>query len=97
MQEVRLLFTAKAGGDARLQLLLLRVGRQQIAQRHAAVAEQAEMQIADGGDAQTVAAGAEILLVGHDQADFALIVRMAEHLRRAIAAVAQLALPALHD
>ena len=52
------------------------------------------MELADGGDAQAVAAGTEVFFIGHDQADFAFIIRMTKDLRRAIAALADLVDPA---
>ncbi len=85
---------AQRRGDALFQRHLLGVLLQQIAQVHPAVAKQTEVQLAHGGDAQAVAAGAEILLVGHDEADFARVVRVAKHLCRAVAAAAKLAYPA---
>ena len=52
------------------------------------------MQFADGGDAQTVAGGAEVFFVRHDEADLAGVVRMTKDLRRTIAALADLVDPA---
>lgn len=48
------------------------------------------MELANGGDTQAVAAGTEVFFIGHDQADFAFIIRMTKNLRRAIAALADL-------
>lgn len=68
---------------------------QQIAQGHSLLAEQAQVQIADGRDAQPVTAGAKVFFIRHDKPHLTLVVRVAEHLRRAVAAAACLALPAL--
>lgn len=69
---------------------LLRIVFQQIAEIHAAVAEQAKMELANGGDAQAVAAGAEVFLIGHDKPNLTFVIRVAEDLRRAVAALADL-------
>ncbi len=53
--------------DPRLQRVLLVIPLQQIPQLHPAVTKQAQVQLADGGDPQPVAAGAEVLAVGHDK------------------------------
>lgn len=74
---------------------LLRIVFQQIAEIHAAVAEQAKMELANGGDAQAVAAGAEVFLIGHDKPNLTFVIRVAEDLRRAVAALADLMDPAV--
>lgn len=76
--------------NACFKRLLLGIVCQQIAKIHAAVPEQAQVQLADGRDAQAVAAGAEVFLVRHDKPNFAFVIRMAEDLRRTVAALADL-------
>lgn len=66
-------FCASAPRNTCFKRVLLGVIFQQIAQIDA-IPEQAKMELADGGDAQAVAAGTEVFS-GHDQADFAFIIR----------------------
>ena len=73
---------------------LLPIIGHQVAQVDAAFAKQAQVQFADGGDAQTVAGGAEVFFVRHDEADLAGVVRMTKDLRRAVAALSDLVDPA---
>lgn len=80
--------------NACFKRVLLRIVFQQIAKIYAAVAEQAKMELANGGDAQAVAAGAEVFLIGHDKPYLTFVIRVAEDLRRAVAALADLVDPA---
>ncbi|MOA60509.1 hypothetical protein D3C78_1854110 [compost metagenome] len=66
MQEVGLLFGPQPALNAILQLFKLAVIRQQIAQVNALLTEQAQVQITDGGNPQSVAASTEIFFVRHD-------------------------------
>ncbi len=60
----------------------------------AAFAKQAQVQFANGRDAQPIAGGAEVFFIRHDEADLAGVVRVTKDLRRAIAALADLMDPA---
>lgn len=60
MQEMGLLFVRQRLGNTCFKRVLLGVIFQQIAQIDAAIPEQAKMELADGGDAQAVAAGTEV-------------------------------------
>ena len=97
MQEVGLFFVRQRFRNARFKRFLLSIVFQQIAQIYAAVAEQAEMELAHGGDAQTVTAAAEVFLIGHDKPNLTLVIRVAEDLRRAVAALADLVDPAAFE
>ena len=76
-------FQAKLGGDACQQRVLVIVALQQLAQRYAELAEQAQPQVALGGHPQAVAALAEVTRIRRDDADAAAMVRVAELARRA--------------
>ena len=67
VQPVGRRLAGKGAADPLLQFILLAVIRQQIAQLHPLIAEQAEVQLAEGRDPQPVATGTEILAVGHDK------------------------------
>ena len=69
VQPVRVALDAELAGNRRAQQFVLRIVLQQRPQRDADLAEQAQPQVALGGDAQAVAAGAEIARIRRDHAD----------------------------
>lgn len=92
MQKMGLFFILQSARDTGFQRFKRGVAAKQIAQRNTAVAKQAQVQLAQRRHAQAIAAGAEVFGVRHDKADFAEIILVAKHQRRAIRAPARLAI-----